>query len=211
MKTIVVALRVTAFTLVLTGIVYPLVVTGIAHALFHHAAQGSLVVDEKGQAIGSELIGQPFAQPAYFHPRPSAAGNGYDATASSGTNLGVTSDKLRNGVPDDPKTKDVDETFLGVKQLAAAYRAENGLADGAPVPADAVTRSASGLDPHITPENALLQVARVAGARGVAPERMRVLVEANVDGRDLGFLGEPRVNVLLLNLALDRKFGAPAR
>jgi len=194
-KTILTALRVTFFTLILTGLLYPLLVTGIAQLLFRRAAQGSLVVDDRGVAVGSELIAQPFAQAAYFHPRPSAAGNGYDATASGGSNLAVTSAKLQSDK----------------RQLAADYRRENGLGERESIPADAIARSGSGLDPHITPDNALKQAARVARARRVLPGRVRTLVEANVEGRDLGFLGEPRINVLLLNLALDRQFGAPLR
>jgi K+-transporting ATPase ATPase C chain len=195
MKALSTAFRISLFTLALTGIVYPLLVTGMAQALFHKAAMGSLVTDEKGTPVGSELIAQGFAAPGYFHPRPSAAGSGWDATASGGTNLGVTSAKLHQEM----------------QKLAADYRAENALSDGAEVPADAVTRSGSGLDPHISPKNATLQVARVARARGISPERVQVLLQGSVEGADLGFLGEPRVNVLLLNLALDRQFGAPLR
>jgi K+-transporting ATPase ATPase C chain len=160
--------------------------------------------------VGSDLIGQGFSAAAYFHPRPSAAGAGYDASASGGTNLGPTSAKLIHGIHrtlasggDDPGN------FDGIGDLAAAYRERNGLAAGAPVPADAVTRSGSGLDPHISPANAELQVARVAKARGLPEESVRRLVARNTRGRQLGFLGEPRVNVLLLNLALDGETGAP--
>jgi K+-transporting ATPase ATPase C chain len=134
---------------------------------------------------------------------PSAAGAGYDAANSSGTNLGPTSDKLINGVKDDPATKDVDETYLGFRDLAKAYREENGLAPDTEIPADAATRSASGLDPDISPANAELQVARVAKARGLGAERVRQIVSDNTSGRLLGLIGEPRVNVLQLNLALD--------
>jgi len=209
MQTLLVALRATLVTLALTGIAYPLVVTGLTQVMFPHRANGSMVTDEKGREVGSELIGQGFANPAYVHPRPSA--NGYDASNSGGTNLSTTSKKLRDGQPDDPATKDVDESFTGVKDLAAAYRAENGLAPDAEIPADAVTRSASGLDPHISPENAWLQTGRIARARGVAVDRVQALVRQYTEARELGFIGEPRVNVLELDLALDRSFGAPPR
>ncbi len=188
---------------VLTGLVFPAVVTGIAKVIFPHQANGSLIV-QNGMVIGSELIGQSFAAPGYFHPRPSAAGNGYDGANSSGTNLGPTSDKLINGIHKKlPDGRDDPGNFDGIKDLAVAYRKENSLADNAPVPADAVTRSASGLDPHITPSNADRQVKRVATARGLAEEQVRSLVASNSEGRQLGFLGEPCVNVLKVNIALD--------
>jgi K+-transporting ATPase ATPase C chain len=186
------AIRTCLVTLALTGGIYPLAVTGGAQLLFRHEANGSLVKDEKGQVVGSALIGQGFAHPAYFQPRPSAAGNGYDATASSGSNLGPTSQKLR------------DRATAEAEHL----RKENPDASG-PVPAELVTTSASGLDPHLSPEAARWQVARVAKARSVAPERILTLLEAEREGRTLGVLGEPRVNVLALNLALDRQFGRP--
>jgi K+-transporting ATPase ATPase C chain len=163
-----------------------------------------LLRDSHGSVIGSALIGQSFSKPEYFHPRPSAAGSGYDAANSSGTNLGPTSDKLVNGIADDPATKDVDESYAGFGELAKAYRQENGLAADAMIPADAATRSASGLDPDISPANADLQVARVAKARALSVERVRQVVADNTSGRSLGLFGEPRVNVLLTNLALDR-------
>jgi len=192
------------------GLIFPLVITVIAQALFPRQANGSLIKGPDGKVIGSGLIGQGFTKPEYFHPRPSAAGSGYDPTASGGTNLGPTSDKLINGIHKKlPNGKDDPGNFDGIKDLAAAYRQENGLAPGARVPADAVTRSASGLDPHISPANADLQVARVAKARGVPAGRVQELVRAHTEGRQLGFLGEPRINVLMLNLDLDRQ--APVR
>jgi len=194
---------------VLCGVLFPAVVTTLAQAFFRRQANGS-TVEQGGRIVGSELIGQGFSAPGYFHPRPSAAGAGYDASASSGTNLGPTSDKLIHGVhrnltggADDPGN------FDGIRDLAAAYRSENGLAGDTPLPADAVTRSASGLDPHISPVNAELQTARVARVRGLSEAAVRRLVKENTQGRQFGILGEPRVNVLKLNLALDR--AAPGR
>ena len=197
------AILLTVFFVVLTGLVFPGVVWAIGNVLFPHQAGGSLIKDKNGNVVGSELLGQSFSKPEYFHPRPSAAGSGYDAANSSGTNLGPTSDKLVSGIKDDPATKDADETYLGFGDLAKAYREENGLAPGALIPADAATRSASGLDPDISPANAELQVTRVAKARGLRAERVRQLVSENTSGRTVGLLGEPRVNVLELNLALD--------
>jgi K+-transporting ATPase ATPase C chain len=172
---------------------YPLVVFGIGQALFHDKANGSLIVDSSGAVRGSRLLGQQFAGDKYFHSRPSAAGNGYDATSSGGSNFGPTSQKLRDSIA----------------QNIADYRAQNGLATNAPVPADAVTASASGLDPHISARNAELQVARVAKVRGLEPARVRALIQQNTDGPDLGLLGDPGVNVLELNLALDALAPAP--
>jgi len=197
------ALLLTLFFVVVTGIGFPVVVWAVGGAAFPNQAKGSLLKDAKGNVVGSSLLGQTFTKPEYFHPRPSAAGSGYDAANSSGTNLGPTSDKLVNGIKDDPATKDVDETYLGFKDLAKAYREENGLSPDAVIPADAATRSASGLDPHISPASAELQVARVAKARGLPADRVRQVLAANTAGRTFGIFGEPRVNVLELNLALD--------
>jgi K+-transporting ATPase ATPase C chain len=195
---------------ILTGLLFPGVATGLAQVMFPKQAHGSLL-EENGKVVGSALMGQPFSAPGYFHPRPSAAGNGYNAgkpddayTGSSGTNLGPTSSKLIKGIEDDPKTKDTDESYSGIPQLVKAYREENGLAADAKVPADAVTRSASGLDPHISPENAALQVARVAKARGLSEDAVRALVAQNTEGRTLGVIGDARMNVLNLNRALDK-------
>lgn len=177
-------------TLVLAAVccgIYPLIVFGLAQALFPGKANGSLLVDAGGNVRGSHLIGQPFNDERHFHSRPSAAGCGYDATSSGGRNLGPTSEKLRDSIAQD----------------LAACRAENSLAANALVPADAVTASASGLDPHISPRNAEMQAARVAKARGLAVARVLDVVRQHTDPPDLGCLGEPRVNVLEVNLALE--------
>ena len=186
----------------LTGVVFPLALAALARPLFPRQAGGSLIVRDR--VVGSELIGQDFTGPGYFHPRPSAAGRGYDAAASGGTNLGPANPKLRDGTRDDPATPGVDESFAGVRELAEGYRTRNGLAPDAAVPVDAVTRSGSGLDPHISPDNAALQVPRVARARRLSEEAVRRLVAEHTRGRQFGILGEPRVAVLPLNLALDR-------
>jgi K+-transporting ATPase ATPase C chain len=167
---------------------YPLIVFGISQTFFRDKANGSLILDPDGTARGSKLLGQGFTDAKYFHPRPSAAGNGYDATSSGGSNLGPTSRKLNDAI----------------KERLAAYRAENGLSESAPVPADAVTASGSGLDPHISLQNAELQIPRVVKARGVAEEKVRELIRQNTNGRDFGVFGEPGVNVLQLNRALDQ-------
>jgi K+-transporting ATPase ATPase C chain len=223
---------------VLTGFIYPAVVTGLSQALFRDQANGSLIVSN-GQVVGSRLIGQNFKKPEYFQPRPSAAGSGYDPTASSGSNLGPTSAKLMNGATKkDEKGNEVVD-FDGVQDRIVHYCVDNGIAyesslplerfkdahgdlddvklikafnddktpliftATAPIPADAVTASSSGLDPHISPRNAELQAPRIAKARGIPVEQVLELQALHTEGRDLGFLGEPRVNVLELNLALD--------
>jgi potassium-transporting ATPase KdpC subunit len=198
------ALLLTLFFVLVTGLAFPAAVWAVGSVVFPNRAHGSLIADSRGQIVGSELLGQTFTQAKYFHPRPSAAGAGYDAANSGGTNLGPTSDKLIHGIPDDPATPDVDETYLGYEDLAKVYREENGLAPDATIPADAATRSASGLDPHISSGNAELQVARVARARGLDFERVRQRVAEHTHARTLGIFGEPRVHVLQLNLALDR-------
>ena len=167
---------------------YPLIVFGISQALFHEQANGSLIVDPDGTARGSRLLGQNFADTRYFHPRPSAAGNGYDASSSGGTNLGPTSQKLNDAI----------------KDRIGAYRKENGLKESEPIPADAVTASGSGLDPHISLRSAELQIPRVARARNLREDQVRDLVRQNTQGPDLGILGDAGVNVLLLNRALDQ-------
>jgi K+-transporting ATPase ATPase C chain len=183
------AFRFTLLLTVLTGLIYPGVVTGLCQLLFPRPANGSLM-EVNGKIVGSTLLGQNFSKPEYFHPRPSAAGNdGYDATASNGSNLGPTNQKL------------IDR----VKADIAKFRQENPGYQG-PIPADMVTTSASGLDPDISPASALAQAPRVAQARGATLDQITQLIEAHSEGRQLGFLGEPRVNVLLLNLALDREF-----
>jgi K+-transporting ATPase ATPase C chain len=236
-------LRIKLFLTVLLGVVYPLVMTGISQVLFPKQANGSLIT-ENGKVVGSEIIGQGFSKPEYFHPRPSAAGSGYDGTASAGSNLGPTSAKLLRGTTkmDDKKNEVVD--FDGLSLRIVHYCLENDIpyessvpldqfkdAKGdlddvklikafnddkaplvftpkMPIPADAVTASASGLDPHISPDSAQLQTARVAKARGIPVEQANQLVAQFTEGPDLGLLGEPRVNVLKLNLALDQHFPA---
>ena len=182
------ALRMTVLMTILTGLLYPAVVTGICQLVFRNQANGSLI-EQNGQVIGSSLLGQNFTRPEYFHPRPSAAGNdGYDPTASSGSNLGPTSQKL----------------YDRMKAAADQFRKENPDYTGA-IPADALTASGSGLDPQISVANAKAQAARVAKARGASEATIESLIAAATESRDLGLLGEPRVNVLKLNLELDRQ------
>jgi K+-transporting ATPase ATPase C chain len=182
-KNLIISVLMTVVTTVLLGLVYPLVVTGLAQLFFRDKANGQLV-ERNGIVVASRIIAQPFVGAGYFHPRPSAAGNGYDATSSGGTNFGPTNQKLIDRVNGD----------------VANAQAEN---PGKPVPADMVTTSASGLDPHITPASAEFQVPRIAKARGMSEDAVRTLVAQHTQGRQWGFFGEPRVNVLELNLSLD--------
>ena len=226
---------------ILTGLIYPVVMTGISQVIFPKQANGSLVT-VNGKVVGSSLIGQNFSKPEYFHPRPSAAGSGYDATASSGTNLGPTSAKLLRGTTkmDDKKNEVVD--FDGISLRTVHYTLDNDIPyessvpldqfkndkgelddvklikafnddkaplvfkSKVPIPADALTGSGSGLDPHISAANAEAQAGRVAKARNVSPDQVKELIAQSTEKADLGFLGEPRVNVLMLNVALDQRF-----
>lgn len=183
------AVAMTIVLCLITGFIYPGVVTALAQAMFSRQANGSLVM-VNGRVVGSELIGQPFTKPEYFHPRPSGAGSGYDATASAGTNKGPTDKKLADTL---------------IAQAVEGAVTNDGAVKGK-VPSDMATASGSGLDPHISPANAYLQVARVAKARGADSASVRALLDRHVEGRQFGFLGEPRVNVLLLNIALDSAF-----
>jgi K+-transporting ATPase ATPase C chain len=188
MKNLITAVLMTIVTTILLGLIYPLLVTGLAQVIFPEQANGSLIKRADGAVIGSRLIGQPFSSPGYFRPRPSAAGvNGYDAGASSGSNLGPTNQKLVARVKDDVEK----------------FQSEN---PGKQVPIDLVTTSGSGLDPHISPAGAEFQVPRVARERGISEEEVRSIVAAHTEGRQFGFLGEARVNVLELNLDLDRRY-----
>lgn len=241
MKELAPGLRITLALTVLTGLIYPAVMTGLSKAIFPRQANGSLLT-ANGKVVGSSLIGQSFSKPEYFHPRPSSAGSGYDATASAGSNLGPTSAKLLHGTTKaDDKGKDIVD-FDGLADRVVHYCVENGLPYDAsapldsfkdsqgnlddvklikafndpkspltftpkvPIPSDAITGSASGLDPHISPANADLQAARIAKTRGASTEQVRTLIVQSTDRPDLGFLGEPRVNVLMLNLALDKNY-----
>jgi K+-transporting ATPase ATPase C chain len=191
-KQILIALRVTLVTLVVTGLLYPLMMTGLAQAMFPGKANGSLVRNDQGAVVGSEIIGQVFTNPGYLQGRPSAAGTGYDATASGGSNLGPTSKKLR------------DRVIADLERL----RKDNPEAPGS-IPDELVTTSASGLDPDLSPNAALWQVARIARARQVTPDRISEVIQSRIEARDLGIFGEPRVNVLAVNLALDQRLGKP--
>lgn len=185
-KNLRISILMTIATTILLGIVYPLLVTGLAQVLFPHKANGQLI-EKNGQVLGSSIIGQGFTSPGYFHSRPSAAGNGWDAANSAGSNLGPTNRKLLDRVKGDVATAQADNP-------------------GVPVPVDLVTTSASGFDPHVTPASAEFQMARVAKARGTTVDRLRTLVAKHTEGRQFGFLGEPRVNVFELNLDLDEQF-----
>src|SRR6202163_2382721 len=234
-------LRIKIFMTIVLGVVYPLAMTGISQALFPKQSNGSLLT-AGDKVIGSEIIGQNFTKPEYFHPRPSAAGSGYDATASSGSNLGPTSAKLLHGTTkvDDKKNEIVD--FDGISLRVVHYCVDNDIpyessvpldqfkdshgdlddvklikafnddkapltfSAKVPIPPDAVTASASGLDPQISPANAETQASRIAKARGISADQVKQLIPQSTDRADLGFLGEPRVNVLMLNIALDQKF-----
>jgi K+-transporting ATPase ATPase C chain len=190
LKEFIIGIRVVIVTLVVTGLLYPLVITGVAGVAMPRRSSGSFVKDEEGNVVGSALIGQVFTSPGYFHGRPSAAGTGYDATSSSGSNLGPTSQTLRTRV----------------EKEIAQLKQDNPQAP-AQIPADLVTASGSGLDPHISPEGAAWQVSRIAAARKVAPERIQQVVDSYTEGRTFCIFGERRVNVLLLNMAIDRQFG----
>ena len=183
------ALVMTALFTLLLGLAYPLAVTGVAQVAFPDQANGSLVRDAGGQVVGSSLIGQPFAGATYLHPRPSAAGDGYDAAASSGLNLGPLNPDLT----------------MRVAETAQAIRAEDG---PGVIPADAVTTSGSGLDPDVSPAYARLQAARIARARGVPVQQVQSIIDERTEGAFLGFIGQPHVNVLMTNRALDARFGA---
>ena len=180
--------RLTLVFTIMLGLLYPAAMTGLSQLIFPVQANGSLVIVD-GKVVGSSRIGQPFAKPEYFHPRPSAAGSGYDASASGGSNLGPTNQKL------------IDR----VKKAAEDFRKENPDFNGN-IPADILTTSSSGLDPHISPAAADAQAVRVAGARGIGTDQVKQLIAQNTEGADLGFLGEPHVNVLMLNIALDQRF-----
>ncbi len=190
LKDIKISVIVTLVLLIICCGIYPLFVFGAGQLFFPSKANGSLVLDSNGKPIASTLLGQTFSADNYFNPRPSAAGNGYDSTSSGGSNYGSTSQALHDAV----------------KQRVADYRKANNLTDDQLVPADAVEASGSGLDPHISVKNALLQVPRVAKARGMSEDDLKKLVDQYTDGRDLGILGEPGVNIVKLNLALDGKF-----
>jgi potassium-transporting ATPase KdpC subunit len=190
-KNLWISVLMTVATTVLFGLVYPMIVTGLAQLIFPHKANGQLIA-KNGKLVGSRIIGQGFSDPEYFHPRPSVAGNGYDAANSGGSNLGPTNQKLLDRVKAD----------------VASAHAEN---PSVPVPIDLVTTSASGFDPHISPAAAEFQLARVARARGISTEKLRALVTEHTEGRQFRVLGEPRVNVLELNLDLDKQFPSAAR
>lgn len=200
-------LSITILLLLITTVAYPLAVTGIAQVAFNRQANGSFV-EVNGEPVGSSLVGQIFTGEQYFQGRPSAAGAGYDAANSSGSNLGPTSSKFIEGIEDDPATADVDESFAGIAQRVDAFRDLNGVDGSTDLPSDSVTASGSGLDPHISPATARLQVARVAAARGASESEIRDLLDDHTESAFLGFIGQDRVNVLKLNIALDKEFPA---
>jgi potassium-transporting ATPase KdpC subunit len=228
------AFRLILVLLLLCGVLFPLLVFVVGQVAFHNQANGSLILDKQGHVIGSKLLGQQFTRAEYFHGRPSAAG--YDASNSSGSNLGPTNSQLITGngsqvtvavgtpapangtpVPGQAHTYYMPGSYLGVKTYAEQFRQENGLAPNTPLPSDIITASGSGLDPDISVDAALLQVNRVVAARkasggtnaAITSEKVRALIAQQSEGRDLGVMGEPRVNVLTLNLALDAAYGAP--
>jgi len=189
-----IAIRTTIVTIVLLGVIYPYLITALAQMLFPARANGSLITDGDGKVVGSEIIAQPFMNPAYLQPRPSAAGEkGWDGTSSGGSNFGVTSKKLQERIAAD------------VKRLK-----EENPNQTEPVPAELVTASGSGLDPDLSPAGALWQAPRIAEARKTSPDKIAAIINAAVEGRTLGFIGEPRVNTIRVNLELDRQFGRPA-
>lgn len=187
------------------GFIFPLCIWSIAQVVFPFQANGSFLTNEAGKQLRSLLIGQNFSSPRYFHSRPSLAGSGYDARTSGGSNLGPLSEKLRLGTFDNPDSTGVDESFTGFEGHASKYRAENGIPLDTLLPADAITYSGSGLDPDISPANAYLQVARISGARNRSVAEINSLVKKYTQGRTFGLFGEPHVNVLALNLALDEQ------
>jgi potassium-transporting ATPase KdpC subunit len=195
------ATRATLILATFTGLLFPMLVYALVHLLFPFQAEGSLLRTPEGKIIGSKLIGQNFSQPQYFHPRPSAAGSGYDASASAGTNLGPISKKLIEGM----------SSFSGIKQLAQKYRQENDLSASTQIPVDAVTYSASGLDPHISIQNAILQAPRISRFRHVALAAVQQLIKRHTTVRQFGFLGEPGVDILEINLALDEHSTSPLK
>lgn len=192
------------FFTVVTGFIFPFSIWVFAQVCLPIQANGSLVNDSAGKIVGSSLIGQSFTEARYFHPRPSSAGSGYDAANSSGTNLGPTSSKLHKGIIDDASTAEIDESYAGLFDLAKKYRQENILGVNELIPADAITRSGSGLDPHISLQNAEFQSRRIAKARNLSLGQINQLISQYTEERFLGIFGERRVNVLLINLALDR-------
>lgn len=211
-QNLLISIRTTIVLAALTGLLFPALITGIAQLAFPFQANGSLILDEQGTVRGSTLIGQTFTDARYFHTRPSAAGSGYAGESSAGTNLAPTSKKLIFGQPDDPATRNMDESFNGVKQLAERYRQENNLPADQLVPVDAVTRSGSGLDPHISTKNAKLQSTRILKARPqLSPDELQRLIDECTDKRQFDLFGEPGVNVVSLNWKLDKAQPLPSR